>query len=85
MALVVGYCLTLILAQTFQCRPVDAGWDFFKPGHCVSLIKINIAIGAFNVASDFLILVAPIPLVLGLQLRRAKMIGVLIVLATGVL
>ena len=85
MALVTGYCTALILANIFQCRPFHAGWNFFAPGHCADLIKINIAIGGLNVLSDFAIVVAPIPLALRLQLRPAKMVGLLAILATGFL
>ena len=85
MTLVTGYCTALILANIFQCNPIIAGWDFFAPGHCASLVKINIAIGGFNILSDFAIVVAPVPLILRLQLRPAKMVGLLAILATGFL
>ena len=85
MALVTGYCLAITLATTFQCRPVHAGWDFFAPGHCASLQDITVATGILNILSDFAIVVAPIPLILRLQLRPAKMAGLLAVIATGFL
>ena len=75
----------MILANIFQCRPVHAGWNFFAPGHCASLQEITVGTGALNIISDIAILVAPVPLVLRLQLRLAKMIGVLAVLSTGTL
>lgn len=84
-AVIVGYCFALIFANIFQCNPIFAGWNFFAPGACASLVKINIAIGAFNVATDFLLVVLPIPLILGLQLQPAKMVGLLLILATGFL
>ena len=85
MIFVAGYCFAVILANVFQCRPIRAGWDFFLPGHCASLQNITIATGALNISSDLAIVVAPIPLVLRLQLRPAKMIGLLTILATGFL
>ena len=85
MALVIGYCTATALAEIFQCRPVHAGWDFFEPGHCASLQEIDVAIGALNIVTDAAIVVAPMPIVLSLQLRPAKTIGVLAILATGLL
>lgn len=85
MPLVTGYCTTLILANIFQCTPVHDGWNFFAAGRCADLVKINLAIGGLNILSDFAIVVAPFPLVLRLQLRPAKMVGLLVILATGFL
>ena len=79
------YCASMALANIFQCRPVAAGWEFFKPGHCISLQRITVGTGALNIISDIAIVVAPMLVVARLQLRRIKMIGVLIVLATGLL
>ena len=85
MTLVVGYSLALILVEIFQCRPISAGWNFFAPGHCASLPIVTIANGGLNILSDFAVVVAPIPLVSRLQLRRANMIGLLAIFSTGLL
>ncbi len=85
MAFVTAYCTAMALANIFQCRPVHAGWDFFSPGHCASLQDITIATGALNIVSDVAIVVAPIPMVLRLQLRPAKMVGLLAIFSTGFL
>ena len=85
MAFVTAYCLAMILANVFQCRPIHAGWDFFAPGHCASLQEITVGTGALNIISDVAIVVAPLPLVLRLQLRPAKRLGILAILATGIL
>ncbi len=79
------YCTAMILANIFQCRPVRAGFEFFTPGRCASLQNISVATGALNIISDVAIVVAPIPLVLRLQLRPARMVGVLAMFATGFL
>ncbi|KAL9024160.1 MAG: hypothetical protein Q9196_006722, partial [Gyalolechia fulgens] len=73
MAVVISYGTAVALAYIFQCRPVYAGWDWFYPGNCVSLHAIAVATGALNIATDFAIVVVPIPLVLRLQLKPAKL------------
>ena len=75
----------MVLANVFQCRPIYAGWNFFAKGRCASLQEITVGTGALNIISDVAIVVAPLPLVLRLQLRPAKRLGVLAVLATGLL
>ena len=85
MGFIIGYCLAMIFANVFQCRPIRAGWDFFLPGHCASLQQITVATGAFNIVSDVAIVLAPIPIVVKLQLPRAKMVGLLVIFATGFL
>lgn len=85
MALVTGYCTAMILANIFQCRPIHAGWDFFYPGHCASLQNITVATGVLNILSDVAIVIVPIPVILKLQLRPAKMFGLLAIFSSGVL
>ncbi|MCJ1286659.1 hypothetical protein MMC26_006005 [Xylographa opegraphella] len=82
-SLVTTYCAAMALANIFQCNPVYAGWNFFAPGKCASLQEITVATGALNIITDVIIVVAPIVLVMKLQLRLAKMIGIIAVLATG--
>ena len=84
-ALVIGYCAAMALANIFQCSPIYAGWDFFAPGRCASLQSITIATGALNILTDLAIVVAPILMVLRLQLRPAKRYGLFAVFATGFL
>ncbi|KAL8942966.1 MAG: hypothetical protein Q9211_001167 [Gyalolechia sp. 1 TL-2023] len=85
MAVVISYGTAVALAYIFQCRPVYAGWDWFYPGNCVSLHAIAVATGALNIATDFAIVVVPIPLVLRLQLKPAKLVSVLAIFSTGIL
>lgn len=85
MAIVPSYCISVALANIFQCKPVKAGWDFFLPGDCVSLQEITVATGALNIVTDVLLVVAPILLVSRLQLNGARMWGVVFVFATGFL
>ena len=85
MFIIPSYCIAVALANIFQCKPVKAGWDFFLHGDCLPLQEITVATGALNIVTDVLLVVAPILLVSRLQLHRARMIGLLFVLATGFL
>jgi len=87
MAFVVGYCVSNVLAIIFQCVPVAAAWNLMlrleHSGNCASLTKIDIAIGGFNIPSDLLILILPIPMLWRLQLPWSRKLGLIAVFATG--
>lgn len=86
--LVVGYCLSLALATLFQCTPPAAVWDLklrmAPETKCVSLIKIEIAIGGFNIPTDIIILLLPVSMLWKLQMRWSRELGLMAILATGI-
>lgn len=88
-AIVVGYCLSLALATIFQCTPPAAVWDLKlrmqTGGKCISLIKIEIAIGGFNIPTDIIILLLPAPMLWRLQMPWSRKLGLMAILATGIL
>lgn len=87
MVFVTGYCVSTALAIIFQCSPPAATWDLIlrTKSHCTSLIDIDIAIGGFNIPSDIFILLLPIPMLSKLQMPLPKKLGVMMVMATGIL
>ena len=88
MALVVGYCISIALAVIFQCLPPAAVWDLMLREHSVchvSLIKVDVAIGGFNIPTDIIILILPLPMLWKLQMPLAKKLGLIAILATGIL
>lgn len=89
MTFVVGYCLATALAIILQCTPPAATWDLMyrvkTNAHCASLIDIDIAIGGFNIPSDIFILLLPMPMLLKLQMSLRKKLGLVAIMATGIL
>lgn len=63
------YSLVSILVIIFQCRPVNAAWNFNIKGECVNLVLGGIIVGSVNVAVDFVILFLPMPLVWSLDVQ----------------
>ena len=47
-------------------------WDLETPGHCINYSDVVLALGIITVATDFLILALPIPLVWRIQISRRK-------------
>ena len=47
-------------------------WDLETPGYCISYGDRVLAFGIITIATDFLILALPIPLVWRIQISRRK-------------
>ncbi|KAK4694299.1 hypothetical protein P7C71_g3261, partial [Lecanoromycetidae sp. Uapishka_2] len=67
-AFVVAFTTSSVITYICQCSPIDAFWTTLAgtlPGHSGSCIKVKIfllTIGAINTATDFALLVLPIPI-----------------------
>ncbi|OOF94215.1 hypothetical protein ASPCADRAFT_51934 [Aspergillus carbonarius ITEM 5010] len=59
----VSWSMAIFLSCAFQCRPLRAYWDRDVEGDCFSSTTYIIVNQAFNVAIDFVILAAPVPMV----------------------
>ena len=77
---ITAYSLAEILVVIFQCQPISAAWDLsVHPIYCVNISLGAIIMGAVNAATDFLVLILPIPIVLGLRLKtkwKIQLIGI---------
>ena len=69
-AVAFSYSLVTILVLIFQCRPINAAWNFSIEGNCVDLALGGIIVGSVNVATDFVILFLPMPLVWSLKIQN---------------
>ncbi|KAJ6440842.1 PTH11-type GPCR protein [Purpureocillium lavendulum] len=83
-----------IQAITFtECRPIELNWQVFPdPGECVKAQGQLLTLGIFNVATDLMLLILPIPIFAMLRVswqRKAQLytlftLGILVVLVTVV-
>ncbi len=67
---VIGAVFTLI--AVFQCRHVDEVWKVALPTHCLSQTSLLEGQAIFNLVSDIIIILFPMPIIwnLHMQLRR---------------
>lgn len=79
------YIIADVLVITFECNPVQKAWDPLVPGHCINIINVGVAIGYFNLITDCMILILPIPMLWSLQLALRMKLAVLAMFMTGVL
>jgi hypothetical protein len=58
-------------------------WDFSVPGTCINISANFIALAAFNVGTDVVMLLLPIWLIKPLKIQKRQKIGVTLILMTG--
>ena len=68
-----------------MCRPREKIWNQLLPGHCFNNDASFLATGIFNVISDFMILILPMPALWRLQVPLRKKVMMIAVFATGFL
>lgn len=72
-AVTVGLFVASVPATIFQCSPVSAAWDFSNSdAKCYRFVDFLYASTAFNVATDLVLCIAPLPYFWNLQLPRRQ-------------
>ncbi|KAL8896151.1 MAG: hypothetical protein Q9207_007854 [Kuettlingeria erythrocarpa] len=87
MAIVTSYCIIFFFIEAFNCNPVAKTWHaltFTGPAKCFDNSMIQFVIGGFNIATDFIILVMPMPIILDLNMDSKRKIGLVVIFSTGV-
>jgi len=74
-SMTIGYIVCLFLS-IFLCTPRAKFWSPLSTGHCLNTGRIETTTGAFNVASDFLLLLLPQYEIWKLHISRRKKMGV---------
>ncbi|OOO05744.1 hypothetical protein OAory_01072600 [Aspergillus oryzae] len=76
--------LILVFLYLFGCQPVAKAWDStITEGHCVDRLSIMLASSVLNVITDFLMIIAPIPLIWKLNMRVWQKVGVTLMFFLG--
>ncbi|KAJ4294971.1 hypothetical protein N0V88_005212 [Collariella sp. IMI 366227] len=84
LAAVAMYCTASILVTIFQCRPMIRAFDKDTPGTCIDTAKFWFANAGFSIATDFIMLLLPMPLVWTLGVPIAQKMAVMAVFAIGI-
>lgn len=84
LATLLVYYIPCIIMKIFACRPISAYWEGTdNGGWCFNQQKVIIADSVISMASDFSILVLPLPLIWNLHIRRSKKLRVVGMLGAG--
>ncbi|KAF2454920.1 hypothetical protein BDY21DRAFT_373789 [Lineolata rhizophorae] len=80
---VVVYGFWTVLSAILNCIPVDLFWDKSLDGHCIHQQALWFVNAAINIATDFAIIVLPIPALKCLMLPRRQKIILMFIFALG--
>ncbi|OAG14665.1 hypothetical protein CC77DRAFT_1099731 [Alternaria alternata] len=84
MFVVVGYNIALVFPLIFACTPFRRNWDVtITEGSCIDRTPLYMATAVLNMATDILLLILPIPMVVKLQMPRAQKAGLICIFGVG--
>ena len=85
--LVFSWWITALIVPAVECQPYSYLWDqYVDPtaiGRCINLPAFYIGTGSASVVTDFIILMAPIPVVWNLQMPITRKLSVLGIFLLG--
>jgi len=86
MGLVSGYWVGSMLQIFLICTPFEMNWNPSIPGgHCASYNVAFVTIGIFNMITDLIIMLLPIPFIRNIQMAVGTKIGLVAIFSIGLL
>ncbi|KAI4150138.1 MAG: hypothetical protein L6R39_002333 [Caloplaca ligustica] len=80
---VLVWSIVIFFMSIFQCVPIRANWDLTVKGRCMNYGLVVWVSGWINIATDFVILGLPLPLIWRLHLKNRKKWGITFTIAAG--
>ncbi|KUI73557.1 hypothetical protein VM1G_09165 [Cytospora mali] len=79
---------TFVILQIFQCTPASATWESWKgnypvPYQCFDVNALVYAAAGFSIGQDIIILVIPLPLLLNLNTKWRRKLGIVFMFSLG--
>jgi hypothetical protein len=82
-AILSTYYIAITLVKIFICKPVEKFWNRNVPGSCLNTNVIFVSDCMVSLITDFIILVAPLPVIWGLQMDLKRKLGSSLALVVG--
>jgi uncharacterized membrane protein YiaA len=75
--LIAGYYFAAIMATIFTCTPVQKSWYKKMDGHCINTNSFFYANSGFNIGTDIMVILLPVPIIhsLHLPIKQRLMLG----------
>lgn len=84
MFLVIGSCVGIVVSLLAACTPFARNVDVtVRKGECINKASLYIATGVLNIITDIMVLILPIPMVVGLQMVRSRKIMLILLFSVG--
>ncbi|KAF6818778.1 hypothetical protein CSOJ01_01731 [Colletotrichum sojae] len=75
-------CITLLML--FHCNPVRKSFDVsVTGGSCLDVGVLYIATAVSNIATDVMLFLLPLPMIINLRMKTAQKVGAMLVFAVG--
>lgn len=85
MALASCYVIIYTFLLICRCDPLEKNWDItIIDGTCIDTRTIMTVLSVANIVMDLLTLILPIPVIMGLQMRLAQRISVVLIFSSGI-
>ncbi len=81
--IVVGWMISVTIAQIFTCTPVQGAWIVTAPANCFDQTKFYYGNSISNVIIDTIMLIMPLPLVWPLNMSMRKKLNVTLLFFLG--
>ncbi|KAH8666922.1 ATP synthase F0 [Xylariales sp. PMI_506] len=78
----VGHIICMVLL-IFNCRPITKTWDTTVPGTCFAFAPSNSGYASVTIVSDIWVTLVPLPVLLKLNIRKEKKIGLVVIFMLG--
>ncbi|SPO06289.1 related to integral membrane protein [Cephalotrichum gorgonifer] len=83
-AVVSAYTIGITLALIFMCNPIPKAWDIYiTEGHCLNRADLYFATAVSNIASDVVLFLLPLPILVRLQVPMQQKIGLFVIFTIG--
>ncbi|KAF3916135.1 hypothetical protein AA313_de0202781 [Arthrobotrys entomopaga] len=79
----IAWSITFIFAYIFECPNPSTAWSISFPKGCVNLPALYYSTASINIASDFIILLLPIPVLRQLQIDRRRKFALIAIFSIG--
>ena len=84
MFVVVGSCVGIVISLLAACKPFAKNTDVtIQEGQCLNKTALYIATAVLNIITDLMVIVLPIPMVVGLQMGRSRKIMLILLFSVG--
>ncbi|RAL13056.1 uncharacterized protein BO97DRAFT_450383 [Aspergillus homomorphus CBS 101889] len=80
---VITYMIVLECLFLFGCNPIPKAWDVTVEGQCISRASVFLAGTCASITIDIVLVVTPLPVVVGLNMVRKKRVGVACMFGLG--
>ncbi|OLN96857.1 hypothetical protein CCHL11_02412 [Colletotrichum chlorophyti] len=83
LSFVVVVSLWMIISSILFCIPIRKNWDHNVPGRCIDAGAHWFTNAGLNIATDFMILILPVPILPKVKLARRQKISLWLIFALG--